>query len=576
MNKDDAGEFAALRDLIVGPEQEKLSDLQDRLDSRERRTRDVSEVLPEAAAMRADDAALSRALAPAVEDALIASVRANPNTLADVLFPVMGPAIRKSLTQFLAAMLEGMNRTLEQSFSLQGLAWRWEAWRTGKSFAEVVLLHTLLYRTEQVFLIHRQTGLPLVHVTAPEVREAVKDADMVSGMLTAIRDFVQDAFKSRDGAESVDAMRVGELEVWVEQGPHALIAGVVRGVAPKDLRTVFQETLERIHAQFGRALDSFSGDMAPFAAAQAELEQCLRSGYRTVGRRRLSPALAMILVVASAAGLWLAFSFWQDGRRWADYLARLRGEPGILVVSDQTRWRRHSVSGFRDPMARDPQEILRESGLDSHAVTSRWEPYQAAVPQFILSRAKDILQPPPNVNLSFDDGVLMARGVADTSWANQAAPLARLIPGVRMFEHDLSLDAVLQRLRPGIEGCRLFFPSEAVTPLATQRCVWMKLVDQIRELAAAAKGAGKLLRVSVVGYADSSGQIDSNVTLSQARAEGIRAALIGAGTSGVEVVAVGRGARNPELKQPLADDRYVTFRVSIAEPTASDPSSERR
>ena len=47
---------------------------------------------------------------------------------------------------------------------------------------------------------------------------------MVSGMLTAIRDFVQDAFKSQSATESLDTLRVGELEVWVEQGPHAVLA----------------------------------------------------------------------------------------------------------------------------------------------------------------------------------------------------------------------------------------------------------------------------------------------------------------------------------------------------------------
>ena len=66
------------------------------------------------------------------------------------------------------------------------------AWRTGKSFAEVVLLNTLVYRVEQVFLIHAQTGLLLQHVVADAV--TAQDADMVSGMLTAIRDFARDSF----------------------------------------------------------------------------------------------------------------------------------------------------------------------------------------------------------------------------------------------------------------------------------------------------------------------------------------------------------------------------------------------
>ena len=86
-------------------------------------------------------------------------MRRDPHVLADALFPVMGPAIRKSITETLRGMLESFNEALDNSFSLRGLKWRVEAMRTGKPFAEIVLMHSLLYRVEQVFLIHRETGL---------------------------------------------------------------------------------------------------------------------------------------------------------------------------------------------------------------------------------------------------------------------------------------------------------------------------------------------------------------------------------------------------------------------------------
>ncbi len=405
---DEERSFAELRELIVGPEQESLAALRERVEDYQRRVEDVGEVLPEAAARCADDAALSKALAPAVEDALIASVRANPNTLADVLFPVMGPAIRKSLAQFLATMLEGMNRTLEQSFSFQGLLWRWEAFRTGKSFAEVVLLHTLVYRTEQVFLIHRTTGLPLLHVAAPEVRDEAQDADMVSGMLTAIRDFVQDAFRNNNNAESLDALRVGELEVFVEQGPLAVLAGVIRGAAPKELHTLFQETLERIHGRYGRALENFEGDTAPFAHLQPDLEQCLKSGYRREQHRKTLAGAGRVLFSSAAVfGVWFAVSSFLEGRRWSAYVRTLRDEPGLLVVAERTGWWTHSVAGLRDPLARDPFTLMTEAGLNPARVDARWEPFQAAEPTFVLQRARDILTPPAGVELSFANGVLL-------------------------------------------------------------------------------------------------------------------------------------------------------------------------
>ena len=76
----------------------------------------------------------------------------------------MGPAIRQAIRQALQSLTQSLNQTVEHSFSLKGLRWRIEAWTTGRPFAEVVLLHTLRYRVEQAFLIHRDTGLLLQHV----------------------------------------------------------------------------------------------------------------------------------------------------------------------------------------------------------------------------------------------------------------------------------------------------------------------------------------------------------------------------------------------------------------------------
>ena len=109
-----------------------------------------------------------------------------------------------------------------------------------------------------MFLIHRKTGLLLQHVRAgPTARCA--DAQMVSAMLTAIRDFAQDSFRTAE-QDSLDALEVGELSVWIEQGPEAVIAAVIRGNAPKDFRRTLQDAVERVHLQFGEALAAFSGD----------------------------------------------------------------------------------------------------------------------------------------------------------------------------------------------------------------------------------------------------------------------------------------------------------------------------
>src|SRR5579871_446659 len=188
--------LAELRAILLGPDRLAWESMRQRLDNPARRAEDVASVLAEAVRLRSD-LKLRRALQPLLEEALQLSAQSNPRMLADALFPVFGKAIRKAIAAELDSMLQALSQTLEQSVSWRSVKWRWESMRTGKPYAEIVLLRSLLYRVEQVFLIHRKTGLLLQHAAVENAE--TKDPDMVSGMLTAIQDFVHDTVS---GSES--------------------------------------------------------------------------------------------------------------------------------------------------------------------------------------------------------------------------------------------------------------------------------------------------------------------------------------------------------------------------------------
>src|SRR4029450_1096361 len=108
----------------------------------------------------------------------------------------------------------------------------------------------------------------------------------------------------RGGGETLDALRVGDLGIIVEQGPRATIAGVVRGTAPYELRTIFQDALESIHRQFGPELKGFQGDSASFERARPILEGCLVRQFQAKTRRAsYAKWLVAAAVVLLAIGL---------------------------------------------------------------------------------------------------------------------------------------------------------------------------------------------------------------------------------------------------------------------------------
>jgi OOP family OmpA-OmpF porin len=555
--------FAQLRSIILGPEQRTLKALQAHLLDSAAQTRDVSRVLPDALQLRAHDPQLKRALVPSIEEAITASVRKNPQALADALFPVIGPAIRRAVAHAFDAMIDSVNQTIERSVSWRAVQWRWTAWRTGKPFAELVIANTLDYRVEQVLLIHRESGLLLQHVAIDS--RAGQDADQISALLTAITDFARDSFNV-DRADTLDSLRVGELAVSVAQGPHAILAAVVRGSIPAPVRAMFETTLESVHRQFGPALQRFSGDAAVFGSARPLIEACLVSQRRRPqGRPRYSRwAIAAALVVV-ALGAWLLLAR-RERQRWNAYLDRLRAEPGLILLTSGVRGGSYYVIGLRDPLARDPADLLAPADLKPDAAQSRWEPYQALHPPFVTTRARLLLRPPDGVTLTFDDGRLTARGAAPQRWIDDSARIAPAIAGVREFRFEGQPTEA--RIVAGIERARIGFAKgrSAIEPPYDQ--VLAALIGQLHVLDRALESSERRARIEILGYTDSDGPDALNAMLSQARADGVRRALEAASFRHIDVTARGVG-RDASLPAATAEEqqqnRRASFRVQLEE-----------
>jgi outer membrane protein OmpA-like peptidoglycan-associated protein len=554
--------FDELRRLLIAPEQGQLRDLSQRLDDPHQRAQDVSAVLPEAVALRPrGDRQLVAALTPAVGAAMRETLRRDPRGFAEVFFPLLGPAIRKAIGKALADMVQSLNQVVENTFTPKGIKWRMEAIRTGKPFAEVVLIHSLVYRVEEVFLVHRETGLLLQHAAAES--SVVRDADLASAMLTAIRDFGRDTFEAQSD-DSVEAFQFSDLSVWVEQGPHALLAAVIRGTASGDLRVVLQESLERIHLGHFSALEEFAGDTAVFDSTRDTLEECLQAKYAAEANKT-SPLTWVILgIVALLLGVW-ALSSYLEARRWNAYQDRLRREPGIVLAQAERSGGKYVVTGLRDPRAVDPTAFAIEEGIDPADVEGHWEPYHSSYPPFAEERAKELLAPAAGVELHVANGVLSARGAAPAEWVEQATRLAVLVPGVTSFDATGVVDPELEALVTRIQARTVCFPLGVSTLPVDQASSLREVAADIRSLDDRARGLGRRVRLDLVGYADSPGTDDLNQRLSRERAENVVAALGVGMLRAVDITAAGAGVRSPQGAgvTPHDSDRCVAFRVEM-------------
>ncbi len=563
----------ALRSLILEEDRAAIAKLQQKFEDPRQFAEAVSSVLADAFTIAgARDEQLAKALAPILELAIQASIRKNPGTLVGILYPLMGSVVRKSIAESLDGTLQRMNQAFKHSFSWQGLKWRLEALRSGSSFADVVLKHTVHFRVEHVFLIHRKTGLLIEHVAAPEV--TAQDPQLVSGMLSAIQDFVRDSFEgtNKTGGSGIDTLRLGDLLLWCEEGPFAFLAAVIRGNPPESLHAALRETLTNIHAQFRSQLEEFQGDSGTLGDLVTPLQRDLQQQERP-REKQLSPWLWILPLV-----LFLLVGGWVIQRtivrlRVDAYVQRLREEPGIVVANAELRNRKWQISGLRDPLAADPAALLSQSGLNSKRVAFHWESYQALNPAIVLRRLAASLNPPPSVSLSLKGDTVEVTGSVPQYWVERARTLVAALPAGSP-KVDLSAlrdvqDPEFIRLRDAIQGHIIAFDSNADRPARGEDATLDAVADEFRHLMRVTKRLGFSARMMISGHADAVGNETANLSLSAARAEVVRSMLKARGIAPELLTVRSAGPLEPLLapngKATAAMNRRVTFTVIASE-----------
>jgi outer membrane protein OmpA-like peptidoglycan-associated protein len=375
--------LAELRELLVGQELEDLAGVQARLADPARRAEDVAQVLP-AAIRGAKGRSLRDALEPIVERSFHSSVRKNPKEVADAIYPIIGPAIRSSIAAAIRDFAEALNQIVEKSASFRSIRWRIEALLTGKPFSQILLSKSLLYSVEQVFLIHRQSGLLLQHVAARD--SVLKDADMISGMLTAIQDFLSDSFA--EGGQNLETVDAGSFKLWLTYGTKVMLVGAVSGTAPLGLKHVFRTALDRIEEALGSEIVNFKqGDLSVFEPARVFLDRCLL-GQSAPEKRRKARLWPYILALAVIAAGLIGYRSWQQAR-WNRYFETLKQQPGIVITGIERHGSSYVIDGLEDPGAPDPVTLLRSRGLDPKKASFDLRPYLSLNTPFAKQRELD-------------------------------------------------------------------------------------------------------------------------------------------------------------------------------------------
>jgi len=340
----------------------------------------------------------------------------------------MGPAIRKAVSEDIKRMLESINTTVEHSFSLKRLGWRFQALFSGKSYTEIVLSHAYVYRVKQVFLIHRKTGL-LLYDVSDSSKGIAHDADMVSSMLTAIKDFVNDSLDVEREEGHLDTIQMGEYTIWIEQGPHAILAAIIEGRPPEDLKVVMKEALEGIHVNFIEELESFDGDTEPFEKTERFLQMCIKKQEKEKKQKKPVALILITIILLIVAG-FMIYKTVEDKINFNNFISELKTEPGFYIDKYNRTLKKHFVSGLKDPLAKNPYNIAKNFGYDTSNITFNFKPFISLDENLILKRIRQKLKLSDSFKMKYLNGTLYINQPVNEDLRDKFLNIATTVPGV--------------------------------------------------------------------------------------------------------------------------------------------------
>ncbi len=465
--------------------------------------------------IRQSSGEMASVLAPAVGPAIREQISRAKDDIVDALYPVIGKAIRKAVAEAMKNLARTVNEKLDHALSFRMLRKRIEAKIKGISADEVLLSQILPFTVHEIFYIHKQSGILLAHASTEH--GSGPDKDIIGGMLTAIKNFAQDALGSSEGPpQDLNLIEYDDFRIYLENGRYAFLAVVISGVPTEPFYKQIKHLESSLHKAYATHLRSFNGSTQPFAHVAEQLNLFLkRFSPEPEGKTKAPVWLKVAVLILLFAFLGLALrSVWPTADK-----------------QPQTPVARHSIAFNR-------QEIIQQLSKKLPA-----------------SMHRDLA----NLHFLFNEHTLFVQGTV----SSMAARL--LITGTlaRISEFPVVVDAltVSHAVRQAIDKINksaIFF-AKGKSDLSPQAKAKLDTLLPYFSLLENRK-------IKITGYSDSLGSETLNLQISARRAENVKRYLVMHGFEPAQLVTEAKGSDEPlapnATEQGRARNRRVSFKVT--------------
>lgn len=237
-----SGGITALKELLFEEENERYRELSEQIKETSKEIDDklANREIPESEFNQIMDKMIKvmpDKLGPTITSTLKTQIKESRDDVVQALFPIVGQMIKKYIQKEIQLLTERLDRQFEQAFSFDMLKLRIKSLFTGVSLSELMLKHAHQAQIREIFLIEEESGI----LMASYSRSKSFDQDMMAGMLSAIKTFVEDAMEVEK--QHLEMISYDLYKIYVQNFNKFYIAVVLSGVVDEAFKSKLNDQI---------------------------------------------------------------------------------------------------------------------------------------------------------------------------------------------------------------------------------------------------------------------------------------------------------------------------------------------
>ncbi len=219
----------SLREILLTQDREDIQLILSRLDeieallhTQEKLSKQILPIISDE--LEKFEKSIPNTLGPTITNTLKNQIENSKDQVVEALYPIMGKMIKRYIQNEIKILSEKINNQINQTFSFKRIKQKITSVFTGIKESDIILSDLAQATILQVFVIEKNSGILLGSFT----KENTIDKDLISGMLTAIKSFVEDAFQKEK--QNLETIEYELYNIHIQNFHTYYIATVISGI----------------------------------------------------------------------------------------------------------------------------------------------------------------------------------------------------------------------------------------------------------------------------------------------------------------------------------------------------------